>query len=109
MSRQFTINPLHSALRTFSSLKGIDPSLYTLWINDRLQIKGETLEDLAVILERKYDVTIHFDDNTLRDLRFTGIIENETIEQILELIKISSNVDYRINGREIWFSKTGKN
>ena len=42
-------------------------------------------------------------------LRFTGIIENETIEQILELIKISSNVDYRINGREIWFSKTGKN
>jgi transmembrane sensor len=93
----------------FLVTKGIDPSLYTLWINDRLQIKGETLQDLAIMLERKYDVTIHFDDNTLRDLRFTGIIENETIEQILELIKISSNVDYRIDGREIWLSKTGKN
>jgi len=92
----------------FLVTKGIDPSIYTLWIKDRLQIKGETLEDLAVMLERKYDVTIHFDNNTLRDLRFTGIIENETIEQILDLIKISSNVDYRIDGREIWLSKTGK-
>jgi transmembrane sensor len=87
--------------------KGINPALYILWINDRLQIKGETLEDLAVMLERKYDVTIHFDENSLKDLRFTGIIENETIEQILELIKISSNVEYRIDGREIWLSRTG--
>jgi transmembrane sensor len=92
----------------FLVTKGIDPSLYTLWINDRLQIKGEKLEDLAVMLERKYDVTIHFDDNSLRDLRFTGIIENETIEQILELIKISSNVEYRIDGRKIQLSKAGK-
>ena len=100
--------PTAQRSENFLVTKGIDPSLYTLWINDRLQIKGETLVDLAVMLERKYDVTIHFDDNTLKDLRFTGIIENETIEQILELIKISSNVDYRIDGREIWLSKTGK-
>ena len=108
MTRQFIISPLQTRSENFLVTKGIDPSLYTLWINDRLQIKGETLEDLAVMLERKYNVTIHFDNNSLRDLRFTGIIENETIEQILELIKISSNVDYRIDGREIWLSKTGK-
>jgi len=101
--------PTSQRSENFLVTKGIDPSLYTIWINDRLQIKSESLEDLAVILERKYDVTIHFEDNLLLDLRFTGIIENETIEQILELIKISSNVDYRIDGREIWFSRTGKN
>ena len=99
--------PTPERSENFLVSKGINPALYTLWINDRLQIKGETLEDLAVMLERKYDVTIHFDDTSLRDLRFTGIIENETIEQILELIKISSNVDYRIDGREIWLSRTG--
>jgi transmembrane sensor len=100
--------PTTGRSENFLVSKGIDPSLSILWINDRFQIKGETLEKLAVILERKYDVTIHFDNNALRALRFTGIIENETIEQILELIKISSNVDYRIAGRTIWFSKTGK-
>jgi transmembrane sensor len=100
--------PTPERSENFLVSKGINPALYTLWINDRLQIKGETLEDLAVMLERKYDVTIKFDDNSLRDLRFTGIIENETVEQILELIKISSNVDYRIDGRQIWLAKTGK-
>jgi transmembrane sensor len=100
--------PTSERSENFLVTKGIDPSIYTLWINDRLQIRGETLYDLAVILERKYDVTIHFDDNSLKDLRFTGIIENETIEQILELIKISSKVDYRIDGRKIMLSKTKK-
>jgi transmembrane sensor len=98
--------PTADRSENFLVTKGINPALFTLWINDRLQIKGATLEDLAVMLERKYDVNIHFDDNSLKDLRFTGIIENETIEQILELIKISSNVDYRIDGREIWLTRT---
>jgi transmembrane sensor len=82
--------------------KGINSELFTSWINDRLQISGETLESLAVKLERKYGMAIHFEDNSLKDLRFTGIIENETIEQVLELIKISSSVNYRIHNREIW-------
>jgi ferric-dicitrate binding protein FerR (iron transport regulator) len=100
--------PSSERSENFLVTKGIDPALYTLWINDRLQIRGETLADLSVMLERKYDVTIHFNDNTLKELRFTGIIENETIEQILELLKISSNVDYSIDGREIWLSRTRK-
>jgi transmembrane sensor len=100
--------PSSERSENFLVTKGIDPSIYTLWIHDRLQIRGETLKELAVILERKYDVTIHFDDNTLKDLRFTGIIENETIEQILELIKISSKVDYQIDGRKILLLKTRK-
>lgn len=88
--------------------KGIDPSEFTLWINDRLQIKGVKLEDLAILLERKYDVKINFEDSSLKDLRFTGFLENETIEQIMEIIRISSSVDYRIKEREIWLMKTGK-
>jgi len=82
--------------------KGIDPERFTLWINDRLQITGETLGSLAVMLERKYDVKIHFEIPALKELRFTGYIENETIEQVLEMIKISSSVDYTMKEREIW-------
>jgi transmembrane sensor len=85
--------------------KGIDPILYTSWINDRLQISGETLDALAVKLSRKYGMTINFEDSSLKDLRFTGIIENETIEQVLEMLKISSSVNYRIRNRNIWLMK----
>jgi transmembrane sensor len=82
--------------------RGIDPARYTLWINDKLQITGETLGSLAVMLERKYDVRIYFEVPQLKELRFTGYIEKETIEQVLEMIKISSSVDYRMEEREIW-------
>ncbi|MFN8254533.1 MAG: FecR family protein [Bacteroidales bacterium] len=85
--------------------KGIDTEIYTSWINDKLQINGERLGALAIKLERKYDVTIHIEDEKLKNLQFTGILENETIEQILEIIRISSSVKYRIDGREIWLYK----
>jgi ferric-dicitrate binding protein FerR (iron transport regulator) len=85
--------------------KGINPALYTSWINDQLMISNETLESLTVKLGRKYDVVFHFEDNSLRKLRFTGLLENETIEQILEVLKLSSSVNYRINERQIWIIK----
>ena len=97
--------PATDRSENFLVTKGVDPALYTMWINDRLQIRGETLGDLSVMLERKYDVTIRFRDVTLRDMRFTGIIENETIEQVMELLKISSKIDYSLDGREIWLSR----
>jgi transmembrane sensor len=68
-------------------------------------ISNETLESLAVKLGRKYDVVFHFEDNSLKKLRFTGLLENETIEQILDVLKLSSSVNYRINERQIWIIK----
>ena len=85
--------------------KGIKAELFTSWISDKLVISSEDLESLTVKLGRKYDVVFHFDDNSLKKLRFTGILKNETIEQILEVLKISSPVNYRIREREIWLTR----
>ncbi len=85
--------------------KGINADLFTSWISDKLVISSEDLESLAIKLGRKYDVVFHFDDNSLKKLRFTGLLKNETIEQILEVLKISSPVNYRIREREIWLTR----
>lgn len=85
--------------------KGIETENSTSWINDQLIISGETLESLAVKLGRKYDVNFHFTDTALSKLRFTGVLKNETIEQILEVLKLSSPVNYRIQERDIWLMK----
>ena len=85
--------------------KGINADLFTSWITDKLVISSEDLESLAVKLGRKYDVVFHFEDNSLKKLRFTGLLKNETIEQILEVLKISSPVNYRIHEREIWLTR----
>jgi transmembrane sensor len=85
--------------------KGIESKQFTSWINGQITINSEPLESLVVKLDRKYDVKFYFDDPALKKLRFTGVFKDETIEQILEVLKLSSPVNYRIQEREIWLSR----
>ncbi len=86
--------------------KNINTQLYTSWINDKIQVRSISLKELTVKLQRKYNVTIHIEDKELDSLKFTGILENETIEQILQVLKLSASIQYEIDDREIWLKKT---
>jgi len=82
--------------------RNVNTQLYTSWIYDKIQVKSVTLKELTVKLERKYNVTIHIEDKDLEKMKFTGILENETIEQILQALELSASINYRIDDREIW-------
>lgn len=82
--------------------KNINVDLYTSWINDKVQVKSVSLKELVVKLERKYNVKINIVDKELGEKKFTGILENETIEQVLQVLKLSAQIDYKIEEREIW-------
>lgn len=82
--------------------RGIDTERFTSWKDGQLIIKSETLEKIAITLERRYNVNIHFEEEKIKQYKFTGTFENETIEQVLAAIKLASSVDYRIEEREIW-------
>lgn len=85
--------------------KSIDPVRYVSWKDGQLIFKSEQMKELAITLERRYNVKIHFEDEELRQFRFTGTIENETIEQVMDAIKLASSIDYRMEEREIWLSE----
>lgn len=93
---------------TYLISKGIDPNEFTSWKNGTLFISSETLEELAVKLERKYDVKIHFESNDLKALKFTGSLKNETVEQVIEAISIAAKISYEIDKREIWLKEQTK-
>ncbi|MCY1718861.1 FecR family protein [Prolixibacteraceae bacterium Z1-6] len=93
---------------TYLISKGIDTKEFTSWKDGTLFITSESLKDLAVILERKYDVKIHFDSEELKDLKFTGSLENETVEQVIDAIGIAAQIDYTIDEREIWLKEKMK-
>ncbi len=82
--------------------KNVNIQLYTSWIYDKIQVKSVTLKELAVKLQRKYNVTIHIENKSLEKMKFTGILENETIEQILQALELSASINYKIDDREIW-------
>ncbi|MDX9881045.1 MAG: DUF4974 domain-containing protein [Prolixibacteraceae bacterium] len=71
------------------------------WKDNQLILKGEKIEDLAVKLERKYDVQIRFGSEEIKNYKFSGTLKDETIQQVLEVIKFSAPVDYKMSGKEV--------
>jgi ferric-dicitrate binding protein FerR (iron transport regulator) len=76
--------------------------IYTAWKDGRLIIENEPLEELAVKLERKFDVKIEFENDRIRNYKFTGILENETLEQVLYAMELSSHIKYRIDKKTVY-------
>lgn len=74
----------------------IKSELYTSWKEDRWVILREPLSTLVTSLERRYNMKFRFADNELMDYKFTGIISNETIDQILEAIRLTAPARYVI-------------
>ena len=85
--------------------KRIDTERFVSWKDGHLKIVSEPMKNISVTLERRYDVRIHFVDEDIKQLRFTGTFKNETIEQVLAAMKLASPIEYRILEREIWISK----
>lgn len=79
--------------------KGIETNKYVSWKEGELNIQSETMEDLAIKLERRYNIRIKFDQEEIKKFAFSGIITNETLEQVMNAIKLSSQIDYEIEER----------
>jgi len=84
-------------LKDVSILSNIRTELYTSWKDSRWIIDREPLYTLAPMLERRFNLKIIFNDEQLKKYKFTGIIENETVDQILNALKLTAPLDYQIN------------
>lgn len=73
----------------------------TQWVNNKLVFRDESFADLAVRMERWYDVQIEISDPALRQARLNGIFEKETIVQALEALRFSLPFRYEQNGNII--------
>jgi len=69
----------------------------TKWTIDSLIFKKEKLMDLAIQLERKYQVKIEIQDEKLKNKRFSGILKDELLTEALDALKLSYPFSYTIN------------
>jgi transmembrane sensor len=81
----------------------IHTEVLTSWKDLHWFIEGEELKDLAVMLERRYNVKVHFKSEELKVFKFSGIIENETIEQVMEILKLTTPLKFDIGKGEVWW------
>lgn len=74
----------------------------TAWVYNKLVFEDERFEDLALKMERWYDIKIVFEDNDkLKDHRLSGSFVNETAEQALNELKFLLPFKYTINNKEV--------
>jgi transmembrane sensor len=67
----------------------------TSWLESKLIFKDEDFESLANSLERQYGVSIQFQNTSLRELRFTGIFEKETISEALSALQLTESFNFK--------------
>lgn len=71
------------------------------WTEGKLILRGESLDRICVDLERKYDVTIVFKEEEIKRFRFTGVLLDETLEQVLNVIKLTAPITYSLDGKTV--------
>jgi hypothetical protein len=49
------------------------------------------------MLERRFNMKIIFEDEQLKNFKFTGTIENETVDQLLSALKFTAPIYYTIS------------
>ena len=80
-----------------------DVQIETSWKDKRWIIRGTSLADLAVLFSRRFNVDIQMRDSVLRKYKFSGMIENETLEEVLNIMKYTIPISCKIDkGKVTW-------
>jgi hypothetical protein len=76
---------------------------YISWTKDQFSFSEERLEDLLKKISRWYDVEFLFDDDEIRDYKFSGFMPRyESITNLFEILEQSANVSFvRKNDKKV--------
>jgi ferric-dicitrate binding protein FerR (iron transport regulator) len=93
----------------FTTTQKVRTSYFTSWKENKLIFINMNLSDLIRLLERKFDVDIEVTDKSILNYHYDGTIKNESILEIMDLIKVTMPIDYKVVGQKIQITKkTGR-
>lgn len=77
----------------------VDPNIYSAWTNGYLVIDNEPLSQAVKKLERWYSADIIIQDETLKNFRFKATFGDETLDEVLRFIAMTTPITYKIENR----------
>jgi len=84
----------------------VNTSHYTSWRKGNLIFRDIPLEDITGVLERYFNVTIAYKDAKFKQEKYYVTFDNqETLDEILELLSYQRNWKYTRNGQQIEIMK----
>ena len=100
------LKPMETGIYQTSSLQiSVKPGLSSnalSWMKNELIFTGETFEEIARILERRFDVKINIQNETLQKRCFGGDFgDGYSIEQILNIMAVNGKFNYTTKNNKI--------
>ncbi|HEX5170044.1 MAG TPA: FecR domain-containing protein [Cyclobacteriaceae bacterium] len=80
----------------------VETDTYTSWRQGVLVFDDQPLYEILPILERTFNVSIHTDEASSLDCRFTAKINNKSLKEVLELFRTSDTIGYTIAGSDVY-------
>jgi len=98
------IEPVKTIMSDILIAPKVNVDQVVAWTEGKLILRGENLDRLCVELERKYDVSVVFREEEIKKFRFTGVLLDETLEQVLNVIKLTAPISYSLEGKTVYLS-----
>jgi len=74
---------------------------FTGWIHNELRFENESLGEIAKSIQRIYNVEIIFASAQLKNQRYTGTVNNNSLESVLNIITLTSPVSFQIDKQKV--------
>jgi ferric-dicitrate binding protein FerR (iron transport regulator) len=78
-----------------------DPDKYTGWTKGRLVFNKDPMAEVARRIERWYNVTVILADKALEKYSFRGTFEDDSLEEVMRLLAMTSPIRYKISPRKL--------
>jgi transmembrane sensor len=73
-----------------------------VWIRNKIIFDGTEFEEVAKMMERKYNTKIIFKRDELKSVILTGKFENITLDKALQQLKLIGNFNYQIINNQVF-------
>ncbi len=80
--------------------RDVNAQEYTAWRNGKMILHGDSMEDVAHRISRWYGVDVDIKDAELSAYSFRATFVNDSLEEVLRLLKMTSPIDYKIIERQ---------
>lgn len=81
-------------------VNAVDPSKYRGWTDGKLIFRGDDMAEVARRIERWYDVKVEIADNDLVHFSFRATFKDDSLEDVLKLLSMTSPIEYKILPRK---------
>jgi transmembrane sensor len=78
-----------------------EPAKYSGWTEGKLVFRGDLMSEVGRRIERWYNVKFELADRELEKYSFRGTFEDDTLEEVLDLLSMTSPIRYKIRPRKI--------